>query len=201
MTLLIWFHQSHYRTFKAFYQHHVCIHLRGAFPGLVSYGRFVELIEHTRHRSLVNFMVNILRGLIAYCHQPKNPATAPIASGLTELTLVTNIRPQIFLPFSRLVRSVPNEESTMSTDSTPFPALTPSQRLHLEIYGYVVLEKLLTEAEIASLLEVIYQIEADFQRTGQLPGANCHLSSSTQEFSASTISLIYPRVSTISNPS
>ncbi len=70
----------------------------------------------------------------------------------------------------------------MSTDNTPFPALTPSQRLHLEIYGYVILEKLLTEAEVAALLEVIYQIEADFQRTGQLPGANCHLSSSTQEF-------------------
>ena len=33
----------------------------------------------------------------------------------------------------------------MSTDHTPFPALTPSQRLHLEIYGYVVLEKLLTK--------------------------------------------------------
>ena len=70
----------------------------------------------------------------------------------------------------------------MSTDSTPFPALTPSQRLHLEIYGYVILEKLLTEAEVATLLEVIYQIEADFQRTGQLPGSNCHLSSSTREF-------------------
>ena len=70
----------------------------------------------------------------------------------------------------------------MSTDHTPFPALTPSQRLHLEIYGYVVLEKLLTEAEIAALLEVIYRIEADFQRTGQLPGASCYLSSSTREF-------------------
>ena len=44
------------------------------------------------------------------------------------------------------------------------------------------LEKLLTEAEVAALLEVIYRIEADFQRTGQLPGASCHLSSSTQEF-------------------
>ena len=29
MTLLIWFHQSHYRTFKAFYQQQVCRHLRG----------------------------------------------------------------------------------------------------------------------------------------------------------------------------
>ena len=70
----------------------------------------------------------------------------------------------------------------MPTDNTPFPALTPSQRLHLEIYGYVILEKLLTESEIAALLEIIYQIEADFQRTGQLPGPNCHLSSSTREF-------------------
>jgi len=48
MTLLIWFHQSQYRTFKAFYLHHVCKHLRGAFPRLVSYGRFVELIPSTR---------------------------------------------------------------------------------------------------------------------------------------------------------
>ena len=65
---------------------------------------------------------------------------------------------------------------------TPFPALTPAQRLHLEVYGYVVLENLLTQAEIAALLEGIYRIEADFQRTGQLPGANCHLSSSTRQF-------------------
>ena len=42
MTLLIWFHQSHYRHFKAFYQQQVCRQLGGAFPRLVSYGRFVE---------------------------------------------------------------------------------------------------------------------------------------------------------------
>ena len=47
MTVLIWFHQSHYRDFKAFYLNHVCIHLRAAFPGLVSYGRFVELMPST----------------------------------------------------------------------------------------------------------------------------------------------------------
>ncbi|RME01444.1 MAG: IS982 family transposase [Bacteroidetes bacterium] len=47
MTLLIWFHQSHYRNFKAFYVEHVCKHLRAAFPGLVSYSRFVELIPST----------------------------------------------------------------------------------------------------------------------------------------------------------
>ena len=47
MTLLIWFHQSHYRDFKAFYLQYVCRHLRAAFPGVVSYGRFVELIPST----------------------------------------------------------------------------------------------------------------------------------------------------------
>ena len=34
----------------------------------------ISQIEHTRHRSPVNFMVNLLRGLRAYCHQPKKPA-------------------------------------------------------------------------------------------------------------------------------
>ena len=34
----------------------------------------IAQIEHTRPRSPVNFMVNLLCGLIAYCHQPKKPA-------------------------------------------------------------------------------------------------------------------------------
>jgi Transposase DDE domain len=44
MTILIHFHQSHYRTFKAYYCEHVQMHLRSEFPGLVSYPRFVALI-------------------------------------------------------------------------------------------------------------------------------------------------------------
>lgn len=31
-------------------------------------------IEHTRHRSPINFLVNLAAGLIAYCRQPKKPA-------------------------------------------------------------------------------------------------------------------------------
>lgn len=31
-------------------------------------------IEHTRHRSPFNFLVHLLAGLIAYCHQPKKPS-------------------------------------------------------------------------------------------------------------------------------
>jgi hypothetical protein len=34
----------------------------------------ISQIEHTRHRSPTNFMVNLVAGLIAYCHQPKKPS-------------------------------------------------------------------------------------------------------------------------------
>jgi hypothetical protein len=44
MTILIHFHQSHYRNFKAYYCEHVLPHLRREFPGLVSYTRFVDFI-------------------------------------------------------------------------------------------------------------------------------------------------------------
>lgn len=44
MTILIHFHQSHYRTFKAYYTEYVQKHLSQEFPGLVSYQRFVALI-------------------------------------------------------------------------------------------------------------------------------------------------------------
>lgn len=47
MTILILFHQSHYRNFKAFYTEHVCAHLRRDFPALMSYSRFVECMPDT----------------------------------------------------------------------------------------------------------------------------------------------------------
>lgn len=34
----------------------------------------ISQIEHTRHRSPTNFMVNLIAGLIAYTHQPKKPS-------------------------------------------------------------------------------------------------------------------------------
>ena len=56
MTILILFHQSHYRTFKVFYTEHVQGHLHREFPTLVSYTRFVELLP------------TILVPLTAYLH-------------------------------------------------------------------------------------------------------------------------------------
>jgi len=44
MTILIYFHQSRYRNFKAYYTEHVCQHLKGEFPNLVTYERFVILM-------------------------------------------------------------------------------------------------------------------------------------------------------------
>jgi len=34
----------------------------------------ISQIAHTRHRSVNNFLVNVVAGLIAYSHQPKKPA-------------------------------------------------------------------------------------------------------------------------------
>lgn len=42
LTIMIHFHQSQYRTFKAYYQGHVQVYLQAEFPCLISYGRFVQ---------------------------------------------------------------------------------------------------------------------------------------------------------------
>ena len=47
MTILVNFHQSGYQTFKDYYLKEVCLHLRWAFPDLVSYNRFVALMPET----------------------------------------------------------------------------------------------------------------------------------------------------------
>jgi hypothetical protein len=44
MTIITLFHASGYRHFKAYYTEHVMKHYAGAFPRLVSYNRFVELM-------------------------------------------------------------------------------------------------------------------------------------------------------------
>jgi hypothetical protein len=44
MTILITFHQSNYRNFKAFYCEHVSQYWHSEFPSLFSYNRFVQLM-------------------------------------------------------------------------------------------------------------------------------------------------------------
>ncbi len=45
MTIMVGFHLSGYRTFKHYYLNYVLRYQRGYFPGLVSYNRFVELLQ------------------------------------------------------------------------------------------------------------------------------------------------------------
>jgi hypothetical protein len=45
MTVIVLFHISGYRTFKGYYTEHVLKHLNRAFPRLVSYNRFTELMQ------------------------------------------------------------------------------------------------------------------------------------------------------------
>jgi hypothetical protein len=47
MTILIAFHQSCYRNFKTYYQAKVQTEWAEAFPGLVSYQRFIEWVPGT----------------------------------------------------------------------------------------------------------------------------------------------------------
>jgi Transposase DDE domain len=42
----------------------------------------ISQIEHSRHRSPVNFVVNLVCGLIAYCHQPKKPGLGLVVNQL-----------------------------------------------------------------------------------------------------------------------
>jgi hypothetical protein len=44
MTIVIHFHQARYRDFKTYYTQHVQVFLRGEFPQLVSYERFIQCL-------------------------------------------------------------------------------------------------------------------------------------------------------------
>ena len=44
MTIIIHFHQSHYRDFKNYYLHYVCRQLKPYFPELLSYTRFLAVM-------------------------------------------------------------------------------------------------------------------------------------------------------------
>lgn len=63
MTILIYFHQSQYRTFKAYYIEHVSQHLYREFPNLVSYERFVARVP-----SVFGPLSAYLSSLYGHCH-------------------------------------------------------------------------------------------------------------------------------------
>ena len=52
----------------------ILLRKRAIIETIIDQLKNISQIEHTRHRSPVNFFVNALAGLIADCHQPKKPA-------------------------------------------------------------------------------------------------------------------------------
>lgn len=80
MTLIVEFHRSCYRTFKHYYTKHVLTNLRWAFPLLVSYNRFVELM----HSALVP--------LCHYLHSRKGTATGISFVDSTSIAVCNNRR-------------------------------------------------------------------------------------------------------------
>lgn len=48
----------------------------------------------------------------------------------------------------------------------PFPALTPAQRYHLDVYGYVIIENTLTADEVGRILDALQRLKRDFLETG-----------------------------------
>ena len=80
MTILIAFHSSHYRTFKAFYQDYVCQHWTGEFPTLVSYNRFIE------------FIPSVLVALYTYLETLKAQGTGISFLDATDLSVCDNHR-------------------------------------------------------------------------------------------------------------
>lgn len=47
---------------------------RAIIESVVDQLKNISQIEHTRHRSPINAFVNLIAGLVAYCHQPKKPS-------------------------------------------------------------------------------------------------------------------------------
>ena len=48
----------------------------------------------------------------------------------------------------------------------PFPALTPAQRYHLDVFGYTVIDKTLTEDETAALWDALQRLKRELVATG-----------------------------------
>lgn len=64
----------------------------------------------------------------------------------------------------------------------PFPALSPAQRLHLEVNGYVIIKNAISTGLTARLLERIRGIETEYRRTGAFASGGKALFSTSPEY-------------------
>ena len=80
MTIIIHFHQSAFRHFKAYYLNYVHKHLRDYFPNLLSYNRFVEK------------MAQAIIPLCVYLHQRRGQNTGIAFIDSTPIRVCHNLR-------------------------------------------------------------------------------------------------------------
>jgi len=92
MTILVHFHQSQYRCFKAYYLLHVCVRLRAEFPGLPGYTRVVALTQ------------SVLVPLCAYLQQRKGEAAGIAFIDATSIVVCHNRRIRSHKVFKKLAR-------------------------------------------------------------------------------------------------
>src|SRR5512143_55490 len=92
MTILIHFHQSHYRAFKAYYLFHICQHWADAFPNRLSYNRLVAVIP------------TALVPLGVYLQTRQGPATGMAFIDATSLVVCHNRRIYSHQVFKKLAR-------------------------------------------------------------------------------------------------
>ena len=67
----------------------------------------------------------------------------------------------------------------------PFPALTPAERYHLDVFGYVIIENTLTQEEVGSFLKALQKLKQDFLLEDDPANATvrgCHLANYQTHF-------------------
>ena len=68
MVIMILFHSSGYRCLK-----HLLLRKRAIIETVNDELKNIAQVEHSRHRSFDNFVVNLLGAIAAYCYFPKKP--------------------------------------------------------------------------------------------------------------------------------
>ncbi len=84
ISILIAFHSCGFANFKFFYTQYVCVHLSNEEKLLLRKRSVIETVndeiknichaEHTRHRSINGFFLNLMSAIAAYAFFPKKPS-------------------------------------------------------------------------------------------------------------------------------
>ena len=62
---------------------------RGVIESVIGQFKEISHIQHTRHRSPENFLINLLAGILAYIFKPKKP-TISFSKSITGIAMLTS---------------------------------------------------------------------------------------------------------------